>query len=74
MAKINRVNLGGEYRYEPVMIDITDPKAPGLRAGMRVKVIQAHGCPPPNSFGHAHVALNGKFMGLVHCNSLAEIK
>lgn len=73
MGKINTVTEGHEYVYDPVLMDITDPKAPALRKGMRVTVIHPQGCPPPNTMGHAHVALNGLFAGLVHCNSLQQV-
>lgn len=69
MATFKRVRVGKEYTYNPVMIDITDPKTP-LKKGDKVTVVNLRGCPKANTMGHCHVMHNGQFVGLVHCNSL----
>jgi hypothetical protein len=72
MVKLNRVTVNTTYVYQPVMMDRCDPKT-DLRPGMRVQVVKSPaGCPPANTMGHCYVARNGKLVGLVHCNSLAD--
>lgn len=65
---MRRVRVGRVYRLEPVFIDR------GFQddAGKLVKVINLPGCPPANTMGHCYVQRveNGKFLGLVCCNSL----
>lgn len=70
---VNSVTVGKEYVFRPVLLDLMDPKAPGMRPGMRVRVVQPSGCPPAGTMGHCHISHNEKFVGLVHCNSLQEI-
>lgn len=65
-----KVRKNGIYQYNPCMWDILDPKTP-LQGGESVRVIHPWGCPKPNTMNHAHIeSLDGKFLGLVHCNSL----
>lgn len=73
MTKIRKVRTGSTYYYDPVMMDIFDPKT-SLEKGDKVTVVRLRGCPPPNTMGHCHVAKDGNFVGLVHCNSLVKEK
>jgi len=66
-----RVTVNSEYNYNPVGLDVFDSRT-GLKKGDKVKVVNLHGCPPANTMGHCHVTLNGKFAGLVLCNSLTK--
>jgi hypothetical protein len=69
MAIITKVKVGKEYTFEPVMMDVCDPKT-SLKSGDKVTVVNLRGCPPANTMGHCHVNFKGQFAGLVHCNSL----
>lgn len=67
---MRRVRTGSIYRYDPVIMDVCDPKT-NLSPGDLCRVVKLFGCPPPNTMGHCHVErLNGQFLGLVACNSL----
>jgi len=67
-----KVRKGSTYTFDPVLFDRIDPKTT-LKKGDIVRVCHPHGCPAPNTMGHCHVeTLDGKFLGLVHCNSLTE--
>ena len=45
-----------------------------LQDGQMVRVVNLYGCPKANTMGHCHVQdMNGRFAGLVHCNSLHTI-
>lgn len=68
-----RVKAGKSYQFNPVLIDVCDPKT-SLKSGDIVTVVKLHGCPPPNTMNHCHVNYQGRFAGLVHCNSLTEVK
>lgn len=72
MGTLRKVKVGTEYTYQPVMMDVCDPKT-ALKPGDKVKVVNLRGCPPANTMGHCHVEHNGNFVGLVHCNSLQEV-
>ncbi|MEP2668934.1 MAG: hypothetical protein ABJH04_08060 [Cyclobacteriaceae bacterium] len=72
MAKLNKVVVGQEYRFNPVMIDRADPKT-NLRKGMRVVVVELPGAPKANTMGHCHISQNGTFAGMVHVNSLETV-
>lgn len=75
MTKINRVITGRLYRYDPVPIDQFDPRVTYVQEDDIVRVVKMPGCPPPNTMGHAHVATpDGKFLGLVHVNSLRPVR
>jgi hypothetical protein len=68
-----KVRTGSAYVYDPVMLDALHPPH-NITAGDVVRVVKLHGCPPPNTMGHAHVAhLDGTFAGLVCTNSLLPI-
>lgn len=73
MGTIRKVRAGSTYYYDPVMMDIIDPKT-SLVKGDKVTVVALRGCPPPNTMGHCHVSKDGNFAGLVHCNSLTKDK
>lgn len=77
---MNKVRTGSTYVYNPVGMDIYDPKT-NLKAGDLVVVVKKLGCPPPNTMGHCHVEKilhngNGQrvFAGLVLTNSLTKYK
>jgi hypothetical protein len=59
------------YQYEPVGLDIWEPRSV-LQRGMLVVKVQPAGCPPNGTLGHAFVAdaTTGAFYGLVLENSL----
>jgi hypothetical protein len=68
----NKVRIGSNYFYVPNGLDRCDPKT-ALESGAQVKVIKSpYGCPPSGTMGHTYVGelKSGKFIGLVHCNSL----
>lgn len=68
-----KVRAGSTYRYEPVGMDMWDSKAL-VPAGTIVKVVNLPGCPKANTMGHCHIqTTDGKFAGLVLCNSLQKI-
>jgi hypothetical protein len=64
-----KVRTNSFYLYDPVPMDVWDARTE-LKQGDRVQVVHLHGCPPPNTMGHAHVYHNGKFAGLVSTASL----
>lgn len=66
-----KVSAGQFLYYVPRLLDITDGRT-GLEVGERVKVITAHGCPPPNAMKHCFVGdpETGNFIGLVCTSSL----
>lgn len=67
-----RVRKGQKVKYNPNGWDTLDPKT-NLKPGDIVRVTHCPGCPPPNTLNHCHVeTLDGKFIGLVHCNSLEK--
>jgi hypothetical protein len=70
---VNKVKVGGTYRYTPVLIDkIRQPY--NIQEGDVVQVVNLPGCPHANVMGHCHVQhLDGRFAGLVCCNSLREV-
>ena len=68
-----KVKANGYYKYNPVMWDVFFSKT-NLNPGAIVQVKKLPGCPPPNTMGHAHVYFEGEFAGLVHVNSLEEVK
>lgn len=73
MATFTKVRVGKQYIFDPVMMDVCDPKTT-LTKGNVVTVVNLRGCPPANTMGHCHVNFIGKFAGLVHCNSLKPIE
>jgi len=59
-----------KYTFDPVGWDRFDPKTE-LKTGDIVIKTQPVGCPKNGTMGHCFVAdLTGKFIGLVHKNSL----
>lgn len=72
MATIRKVRVGTMYEYQPVMMDVCDPKT-SLKKGDIVQVVNQRGCPPANTMGHCHVNKDSIFAGLVHCNSLRPL-
>jgi hypothetical protein len=68
-----RVRVGKRYTFDPVAWDILDPKT-NLQKGDVVVVVNLPGAPKANTMGHCHVEKDGKFVGLVHCNSLSPAK
>lgn len=71
----NKVVTNRVYIYHANMLDRVDGRT-SLKDGDKVRVVRMHGCPPPNTMGHAHVAdpMTGEFIGLVHCNSLHTVE
>lgn len=68
-----KVRANNWYTFRPVAMDIWDAKTT-LATGERVQVRKVHGCPPPNTMGHAHVYdTAGKFRGLVCTASLVQL-
>jgi hypothetical protein len=68
-----RVRKGGIYEFEACGWDIFDRKENTPANGTIVRVCTPHGCPPPNAMNHCFVeTLDGKFIGLVSCNSLKQ--
>ena len=65
-----KVVAGRKYRFTPNLLDRIHVCA-NLRAGDIVTVVKLHGAPPPNTMGQCHVnGPDGKFAGMVSCNSL----
>ena len=65
------------YTYQPVLIDKVNPPygtlSGILNPGDKVRVKNLHGCPKANTMNHCHIeTLDGKFAGLVCCNSLVK--
>lgn len=70
-----KVKVNCKYRYNPVFIDRYHPAIPGmLQPGDIVKVVNIYGCPKANVMNHCYVEKDGKFAGMVCCNSLEKIK
>jgi hypothetical protein len=74
-----RVHANSIYRFIPVSWDRFDPpigvQEGILNSGDLVRVVNMNGCPKANTMGHCHVkTLDGRFAGLVHCNSLNAVK
>ncbi len=68
-----KVRVNHTYRYDPVLLDVIHPPY-NVRPGDVVRVVNLPGCPRANTMGHCHVQhLDGKFAGLVCCNSLTEV-
>lgn len=68
-----KVRKGQRVRYNPALLDMIDART-NLKKGDIVRVCHPHGCPPPNTMGHAHVeSLEGKFIGLVQTASLEKV-
>ena len=68
-----KVRVGSSYIYNPVLFDQLNPPF-GVEPGDKVKVINLHGCPKANTMGMCYVEKDGKFAGMVMCNSLIPAK
>lgn len=66
-----KVQANRTYIYYPNLLDRIDGRT-SLIPGSIVRVVNLPGCPTANTMGHAHVAdpESGRFIGLVHTNSL----
>lgn len=70
-----RVISGRKYRFNPNLLDRIHVCASSLNKGDIVTVVKLNGAPPPNTMGQCHVnGPDGKFAGMVSCNSLEKIK
>lgn len=65
-----KVKANSKYIFYPNGYDKVRPAHQGIVPGSIVKVVNLPGCPSANTMGHAHVEVDGKFMGLVSTNSL----
>lgn len=69
-----RVKAGAFYRFTPNLLDQIHQCA-DLRPDAVVQVVRLRGCPPPNTMGQCHVnGPDGRFAGMVSCNSLTPVK
>jgi len=70
-----KVRVNQVLVYHPNMLDRIDGRT-SLKSGDVVKVIKMPGCPGPNVMGHCYVGDKdtGKFIGMVHTNSLHTVK
>jgi|SRR5208337_1503248 len=71
----NKIRTGSLYVYHPNLLDRIDGRT-NLKSGDIVRAIQPYGCPKNNTTGCAFVGekISGKFIGLVHCNSLHTVQ
>lgn len=67
------VRANQEYIFYPNLLDRNDGRT-NLVPGSIVKVVNLPGCPKANTMQHAHVEFEGRFVGLVHTNSLHSMK
>lgn len=68
-----KVRKGSTYTFRASFWDVADRRSNTPNEGDRVRVCAPYGCPPPNTMNHCHVeTLDGKFIGLVSCNSLSK--
>lgn len=67
---------GTTWRYDPVLLDRTDPPAGRPKPGELLKVVRLPGAPPPGTMGMCHTLFvdTGEFAGLVCVNSLRRAK
>lgn len=69
-----KVRVGKVYKYDPVLLDQLHPPH-NVQVGDLVRVVNLPGCPRANTMGHCHVQhLDGRFAGLVCCNSLEDVR
>ena len=70
-AAHERVKAGCVYYFVPNLLDRIDGRT-DLNHGDKVRVVNLPGCPKANTMAHYHVAdpETGRFIGLVHVNSL----
>lgn len=64
-----KVRANTTYIFYPNALDRCDART-SLMAGDIVKVVNLPGCPKANTMGHAHVTLEGRFVGMVSTGSL----
>lgn len=68
-----KVFAGRKYVFDPVFIDRSHVCAPGLKPGDVVEVVRLRSAPGPNVMGQCHVnGPDGRFAGMVSCNSLKK--
>ena len=48
------IKANKKYIYDPVTLDIIDPRT-DLKGGEVVTVVSLPGCPPPGTMSHAHI-------------------
>lgn len=62
------------YKYEPVGLDIFDPKTPA-KAGQLVIKVEVNGAPKNGTMGHCFIAdaETNQFLGLVWQKSLVQV-
>lgn len=72
--KINRVRVNSLYIFHANFLDRVDGRT-SLKDGDKVRVVNLPGAPRANTMGHCYVAdpATGKFIGMVHCNSLHTV-
>ena len=69
-----KVRANARYLFIPNLLDRMQVCAPNLKNGDVVTVVKLYGCPPPNAMGMCHVnGPDGKFAGMVSCNSLSAL-
>lgn len=70
-----RVVTGKRYIFRPNLLDQIHVCATGLKAGDVVTVVRLRGAPGPNTMGQCHVnGTDGRFAGMVSCNSLEPVR
>lgn len=68
-----KVRKGQVFKFKACGWDIADRKENTPADGTIVRVCTPYGCPRPNVMGHCFVeTMEGKFIGLVHTNSLEK--
>jgi hypothetical protein len=68
-----KVRKGQVYTFHASAWDRFDRRHNTPNDGTKVRVCTPNGCPPPNTMGHCFVeTMNGQFIGLVACASLAK--
>jgi hypothetical protein len=66
-----KVRNGQVLQFKACGWDIYDRHEGTPADGTIVRVCAPYGCPKPNTMGHCYVeTLDGRFLGLVHTNSL----
>jgi hypothetical protein len=71
---MTKVRKGKTYIFRINGWDLFDRKPYMPENGTQVRVCAPHGCPPPNTMGHAYIeTLDGRFLGLVSTASLQPI-
>jgi len=69
-----RVRVKSIYVYDPVPLDLIDGRTEAKKGDI-VRVINKHGAPKANTMNHCYIeTIEGKFLGLVCCDSLEKPK